>query len=185
MSIYGKFGMGTDGRKPDVIAYRLKALNESERLAALGAPKGSRRARPHMDAVAKMGPNAVQAFPYSGDKARDLGAAWSTKYITVDGVQEGRVFRVPNETISEVIIIGLWSRNEGGRAYVVGFNVNHEGETLPLIVDMREECVLFSLLNRQQGKKGTLKGPFVWATFGSQTRLVAVGGELHKGLIGC
>lgn len=82
---------------------------------------------------------------------------------------------VDNKPITNVRIIGLERRGNGGRAYKVLIDDLY-------LVDLRED-VLMDTMNQHgidPGRK--LKGRYIWAKIGSQTKLIMVEGEVEKEL---
>lgn len=73
-------------------------------------------------------------------------------------------------------IYNLEYRDEGGRAYKM---VTPEGYT----VDLREDVLLDTILNVGISPGGILNGDFIWATVGSQFKLIRVGSEMHKDIL--
>jgi hypothetical protein len=81
-----------------------------------------------------------------------------------------------NEPISELKVVELERRTQGGRAYKV---VHYGG----YLVDMREDVIMDVIFNAGIDEGGVLKGEFVWARHGSEMKLVRVGSQLHKDLV--
>ena len=82
---------------------------------------------------------------------------------------------VDNKPIDNLRIIGLERRGNGGRAYKVLIDDLY-------LVDLRED-VLMDTMNQHgidPGRK--LKGRYIWAKIGSQTKLIMVDGEVEKEL---
>lgn len=100
------------------------------------------------------------------------GYDWSwNKKIKFD-VEEG----VMNAPITDVKIVGLEIRSEGGRAYKVVVNGKY-------YVDFREDVLLDTLLGPGVEPGGKLKGEFVWCKVNSEMKLVRVGSALHSALL--
>jgi hypothetical protein len=83
---------------------------------------------------------------------------------------------LPNEPISNVQIMGLEERGNGGRAYKVTLNDNY-------YVDMREDTILEAIFDGGILPGGVLTGEYVWGKIGSQLKLVKVGSSTHKVLM--
>ena len=83
---------------------------------------------------------------------------------------------LPNEPISNVQIMGLEERGNGGRAYKVTLNDNY-------YVDMREDTILEAIFDGGILPGGKLTGEYVWGKFGSHLKLVKVGTVTHKELM--
>lgn len=81
-----------------------------------------------------------------------------------------------NNPITELKVVELERRAQGGRAY----KVIHRGGYL---VDMREDVLMDVIFNAGIDEGGVLRGEFIWARHGSEMKLVRVGSELHKSLI--
>jgi len=82
---------------------------------------------------------------------------------------------VDNKPIDNIRIIGLERRGNGGRAYKILIDDLY-------LVDLRED-VLMDTMNQHgidPGRK--LKGRYIWAKIGSQTKLIMVEGEVEKEL---
>lgn len=67
-------------------------------------------------------------------------------------------------------------RNEGGRAYKV---ITPDG----FYVDFREDILLETILEVGISPGGILNGKYLWATIGSQMKLIRDGSKLHQELI--
>lgn len=82
---------------------------------------------------------------------------------------------VDNKPIDNVRIIGLERRGNGGRAYKVLIDDIY-------LVDLREDVLMdaMNLYGIDPGRK--LKGKYIWAKIGSQTKLIMVQGEVEKEL---
>lgn len=93
-------------------------------------------------------------------------------YLDHTPVQEQTV---DNKPITDVRIIGLEQRGNGGRAYKVLIDDLY-------LVDLREDVLMdtMNLHGIDPGRK--LKGRYLWAKIGSQTKLIMVQGEVEKEL---
>lgn len=79
---------------------------------------------------------------------------------------------VDNHPISNVKVLSLEQRGQGGRAYKALID--------NFYVDLREDVLMDTLLQTGIDPGGVLKGEYVWAKLGSQMKLVRVGSELHR-----
>jgi hypothetical protein len=73
-------------------------------------------------------------------------------------------------------IIGLTFRGNGGRAYKVLIGEKY-------VFDLREDVLLDAMLNDGMGKNGTLFGSYIFASVGSEMKLIRVGSLLHAKMI--
>jgi len=78
-----------------------------------------------------------------------------------------------NEVMTELRLVGVDHRMEGGLAYKV---VTPQG----YLVDFREDEFLEALFNGRIMPDGTIVGEYVWSRGGSQMRIVRVGSSLYK-----
>lgn len=82
----------------------------------------------------------------------------------------------PNDPISGIRLIGLERRSQGGRAY----------KALVLdkyVVDFREDVLLDAILNGGILDNGVLPGEYIFASVGSEMKLIRVGSLLHEKMI--
>lgn len=79
---------------------------------------------------------------------------------------------VDNLSITNVKVLSLQHRGQGGRAYKALID--------NFYVDLREDVLMDTLLQSGVDAGGILKGEYVWAKLGSQTKLVRVGSELYR-----
>lgn len=82
----------------------------------------------------------------------------------------------PNDPISGIRLIGLERRSQGGRAY----------KALVLdkyVVDFREDVLLDAILNGGILDNGILPGEYIFASVGSEMKLIRVGSLLHEKMI--
>jgi len=85
-------------------------------------------------------------------------------------------FERPNDPISGIRLIGLERRSQGGRAY----------KALVLdkyVVDFREDVLLDAILNGGILDNGVLPGEYIFASVGSEMKLIRVGSLLHEKMI--
>lgn len=101
------------------------------------------------------------------------GESWVKYYKTYADVKS--VSR-ENKPTAGYRILDLDVRSEGGRAYKV---VSPYGE----YVDLREDVLLDTIREVGISPGGVLNGEFIFATVGSQMKLVRVGSDLHKSLV--
>lgn len=81
-----------------------------------------------------------------------------------------------NEPFSEITIVNLEIRNNGGRAYKA---IDADG----YYFDIREDVIFDAMINKGIKKGGILSGDYLWGQIGSQMKLVRNNSELHKALI--
>jgi hypothetical protein len=81
-----------------------------------------------------------------------------------------------NAPITGIKIIDLECRSQGGRAYKVA---------LPnrLVVDLREDVLLETIMKVGILPGGILNGEFIWCRDGGETKLVLIGSKLHKEML--
>jgi hypothetical protein len=115
-------------------------------------------------------------FPADADnpKSVETGIKWGSGYQNKN--KTPTTITRPNDPITNIRIVGLEIRSEGGRAYKVLL----DGD---LYVDLREDVLLDTMIQEGISKGGVLRGSFIWARVGSQMKLVRVGSELHDALI--
>jgi hypothetical protein len=115
-------------------------------------------------------------FPADADnpKSVETGLNWGEGYHN-NNKKPSTVTR-PNNPMSDIRIVGLEIRSEGGRAYKVLLDND-------MYVDLREDVLLDTMIQEGVAKGGVLRGSFIWARVGSQMKLVRVGSELHDALI--
>lgn len=109
------------------------------------------------------------AFPVeSGDeKALKKAIEWAS-----DGKKSHIIKEIDNKDITDIKVISVETRGNGGRAYkaiVDGF-----------YVDLREDVMMDTLLQLGIKPGGVLNGTFVWAKIGPHMKIVRVGSELHR-----
>lgn len=87
-------------------------------------------------------------------------------------INEPSIKEVDNNPISNVRVLSLEQRGQGGRAYKALID--------DLYVDLREDVLMDTLLQSGVDVGGVLKGEYVWAKMTSNMKLVRVGSELHR-----
>lgn len=103
--------------------------------------------------------------------AQDGSQHWvNGKRVTREGA--GRIVSVPNKPFSQLQLVNLERREEGGRAYKV---VTEDG----YLVDLREDVLFDVLMTSGAAEGGVLRGAFVWGMNSTQMRIVLVGSPLH------
>lgn len=117
----------------------------------------------------------VPAFPAASNdaKAKKTGIDWVKSHIRPYNpntqVQE---LEVDNKNITNIQILSLEERGNGGRAYKALVN--------NFYVDLREDVVLDAMLQVGIQPGGILNGNYLWAKIGSHTKLIREGSELHR-----
>lgn len=110
------------------------------------------------------------AFPVDSEnkKSMDTAIKWAKSYSN-DSYQ---IKEIDNDQITNVKIICLEIRGEGGRAYKIQID--------DLLFDLREDVLVDAMIQVGIQPGGILNGKYVWAKVGSQTKLIRVDSELHK-----
>lgn len=88
---------------------------------------------------------------------------------------------VNNEPVSKVRISSLEKRGRGGRAYKVIVTLPNKSESF--YVDLREDVLIDTILEKGIDKKGILKGDFIWARVNTDMKLIRIGSKLHEEMI--
>ena len=88
---------------------------------------------------------------------------------------------VNNEPVSKVRISSLEKRGRGGRAYKVIVTLPNKSESF--YVDLREDVLMDTILEKGIDKKGILKGDFIWARVNTDMKLIRIGSKLHEEMI--
>lgn len=88
---------------------------------------------------------------------------------------------VNNSPVSKVRISSLEKRGRGGRAYKVIITLPNKSELF--YVDLREDVLMDTILEKGIDKKGILKGDFIWARVDTDMKLIRVGSKLHDKMI--
>jgi hypothetical protein len=83
---------------------------------------------------------------------------------------------MPNDPISNVRLIGLDVRGNGGRAWQVLFNDEY-------LFDMREDVLMDTMLSGGVKEGGVLSGEYIFAAVNSEMKIIRVGSLLHKKMI--
>lgn len=113
----------------------------------------------------------------SNNKTLETGRSWAKEsYYNSSGKGKEYVGR-ENKGGEGYRILDLVVRSEGGRAYKV---VSPEG----FYVDLREDVLLDTIQEVGISPGGVLNGSYLFATVGSQMKLIREGSALHKELIG-
>lgn len=128
----------------------------------------------------------IPAFVSDADNQKTIstGVIWAThrctrwnpttnKSETTGTVQK---VNLENKPISNIRVIGLEVRGEGGRAYKV---------TTPdgYYFDLREDVLLDTMLTKGIQPGGILSGEYIWGRVGTEMKLVRVGSELYTALL--
>lgn len=88
---------------------------------------------------------------------------------------------VNNSPVSKIRISSLEKRGRGGRAYKVIITLPNKSELF--YVDLREDVLMDTILEKGIDKKGILKGEFIWARVDTDMKLIRVGSKLHEEMI--
>lgn len=88
---------------------------------------------------------------------------------------------VNNEPVSKIRISSLEKRGRGGRAYKVIITLPNKSELF--YVDLREDVLMDTILEKGIDEKGILKGEFIWARVDTDMKLIRVGSKLHEEMI--
>jgi hypothetical protein len=115
------------------------------------------------------------AFPIDENGKQDTARDWSS-YRAVDGWEDGKCFPVRNRGFSNVRIIDLEKRGNGGRAYQVILTLNNN----QFRVDLRENALMDVINNTGIQAGGRLNGTFCFVKDGSHINLVLEGSDTHK-----
>jgi hypothetical protein len=86
--------------------------------------------------------------------------------------KETQVVVVENKPITNIKVLSLEYRGQGGRAYKALIEKYY--------VDLREDVLMDVLLKAGVSTGGILQGEYIWAKIGSQMKLIRVGSELHR-----
>ena len=118
-------------------------------------------------------------------KTRETGSEWikqkrwdyaSKSYVSEEG---SKIIEVDNLPFSNLRIINLEIRGQGGRAYKVCADLGGEAN---VYFDLREDILLDCIFEQGIQTGGVIKGPFVFARIGSQMKPIRVGSLLYKKL---
>jgi hypothetical protein len=88
---------------------------------------------------------------------------------------------VNNSPVSKIRISSLEKRGRGGRAYKVIITLPNKSELF--YVDLREDVLMDTILEKGIDEKGILKGEFIWARVDTDMKLIRVGSKLHEEMI--
>lgn len=125
------------------------------------------------------GKEFIPAFVCPADRPKSIetGKRWAEGYYTWPKTDKTRdtveIVEMENKPFTGIRIFNLEVRNEGGRAYKVA---TEDGYWF----DLREDVLLDVIRNTGIKKGGVLNGEFIWATVGSQNKIIRVGSSLHK-----
>lgn len=86
------------------------------------------------------------------------------------------ITELPNDPIPALELVTLEVRGEGGRAWKVLVHGQH-------YVDLREDPMLDALRHGPGVRNGEILGPWVWACFSGQMKLVRVGSRMHRAAV--
>lgn len=114
------------------------------------------------------------------EKTLETGRTWAKRYqyvVPKDDIRGSEYVGRENKGVGGYRIIDLEVRSEGGRAYKV---VSPEG----FYVDLREDVLLDTIQEVGISAGGILNGTYLFATVGSQMKLIREGSALHNDLIG-
>lgn len=107
----------------------------------------------------------VPTFPVETGKKLDSAISWT-------GLKNPRQVVVDNKPFGNVKIVGLEERGNGGRAYKVTIDDK-------FYVDLREDVVLDTMLEKGIEKGGLLKGEFVWIKNGNHLKMIRFGSSVY------
>lgn len=113
------------------------------------------------------------------EKTLETGRTWAKRYqyvVPKDDIRGPEYVGRENKGVGGYRIIDLEVRSEGGRAYKV---VSPEG----FYVDLREDVLLDTIQEVGISAGGILNGTYLFATVGSQMKLIREGSALHNDLI--
>lgn len=125
------------------------------------------------------GVEVIPAFISDATNAKTLetGRTWAKGWYHKSDVTGPEVVGRENKGAAGYRILDLEVRSEGGRAYKV---VSPEG----FYVDLREDVLLDTIQEVGISPGGVLNGTYLFATVGSQMKLIREGSSLHTELIG-
>jgi hypothetical protein len=111
----------------------------------------------------------------TSEKSIETGKEWVRNKNFDISIEPSLCF-VENKEITSIRVVGLEHRSQGGRAWKV---------VLPngFFVDFREDILLETIRTVGVKEGGFLNGSFVWASIGSQIKLIRVDSELYKQII--
>jgi hypothetical protein len=128
----------------------------------------------------------IPAFVADSDNEKTIntGMSWAknrcTRWNSVTNKAEmiGTVQKVnlENKPISNIRVIGLEIRGQGGRAYKV---ITPDG----FYFDLREDVLLDTMLTKGILPGGFLSGEYLWGRVGTEMKLIRVGSELYTALL--
>jgi hypothetical protein len=108
------------------------------------------------------------------EASKQTGISWAKGY------KNKKYTEVVNDNIPLYTyqIVDLEYRSEGGRAYKVILNDDHN-----FYVDLREDVLLDCIRDRGIAANGYILNGLIWAVLGSQTRLVMYGGSYYNEIV--
>jgi hypothetical protein len=107
------------------------------------------------------------AWPIETGKSLDAAIKWA------GGDRIAKIIDVENNPITNVKIVGLEERGNGGRAYKVVIDDKY-------FVDLREDVVLDVIFNCGIEKGGLLNGTFIWVKDSSAMRLIRYDSTIYN-----
>lgn len=126
----------------------------------------------------KDGEKVIPAFisDATNEKTLETGRTWAKRYCHNNNFNGAEHVDRENKGVAGYRILDLEVRSEGGRAYKV---VSPEG----FYIDLREDVLLDTIQEVGISPGGVLNGTYLFATVGSQMKLVREGSALHTELI--
>ncbi len=155
------------GSIPEKITYvvKLNAYNHTSNWEGFGG-----------DIVSLKGVHKV--FPAVSEKSIETGIKWA------GGPGYAFQFEEENTELTDIQILGLERRSQGGRAYKVlipNSNFKNFDKDLPLVFDLREDSLTYAMINSSI-VKGVIQTPMRWGTIGSQTMLLPTESDIWETL---
>jgi hypothetical protein len=156
------------GSVPDKIAY----VFSDEKLVTVGC-KWDINWYNESDKPATTKENVLPTFPVDASdenmisKAKTRAAGRYQK-----STKTTQIVVVENKPITNVKVLSLEYRGQGGRAYKAVIDKYY--------VDLREDVLMDVLLKAGVNAGGILQGEYIWAKIGSQMKLIRIGSELHR-----
>lgn len=128
---------------------------------------------------------ACPAFISDPDNVKTMttGRNWANNFNRWDRQQVSKQANielvVTNDPITDVRILSLERRSQGGRAYKVVIRVSDND----FYVDLREDVLVDTMKATGIRAGAILNGTFVWGKDGSQMKLIRTGSSLHADLV--
>lgn len=113
-------------------------------------------------------------------KTLETGENWAKNRNYSDRNSKFETLETNNEPFTNLRVITLEIRDQGGRAYKVCADI---GDKKNLYFDMREDVLLDSLFQVGIEKGGIIPGEFIFAKVGAQMKPVRVNSFLHEKMI--